>query len=147
MQTEIIKVLGDVLPLLDKADPQWVIFGSAALALNGVSGIRTCDIDIMMSREGAVNAERLLVAYLQEVDDGAGDLFRSRRSLYRIQGMEVDISGGLEILSNERWEPVTVRRVEVRQRVQYASLLDCMRLLGLFGRPKDLERLDYLLRI
>lgn len=147
MQKEIIQVLGEIIPLLNEADPGWTVFGSAALCLCGVPGIHVHDIDILMSRQGALRAEKFLSTYLLETDDGEGSHFRSHRSIYKVKGWEIDISGALECRQGDKWTPVGVQRVEVRQRVRYASLLDCMQLLKLFGRPKDLQRLDDLLRI
>ena len=39
-------------PLLHEADPMWCVYGSCALALNGVPGVDVHDVDILLSSGG-----------------------------------------------------------------------------------------------
>ncbi len=116
---------------LDATYPGWVIFGSAALWLNGIEDILPCDIDILAPPPADVK---------EEWDEGP--LFRCRgRTKRRREGIEVDISEGLEIRKPEGWLPVRVEEVVEREGLRYASLAECCRLMRLFDREKDRERL------
>ena len=111
--------------------PGWVIFGSAALWLNGIEDILPCDIDILAPPPADAK---------EEWDEGP--LFRCRRrTKRRREGIEVDISEGLEIRKPEGWLPVQVEELVEREGLRYASLAECCRLMRLFDREKDRERL------
>lgn len=140
------KALYDLSPLLASADPNWCIFGSAALYLNGIQGIHVKDIDILMSTEGAKRAEQLLHPYLVPITEDPESIFRSRHSHYLYHDVIFDISGDLEVIQNHTWIPVCIADKRFRQDIPYASLEDCIRLFQLFGRPKDLEKLSWLSR-
>lgn len=101
-------VLSLIKPLLDQADAQWTVFGSAAAFLSGETDTAPKDLDICLSLEGATRAERLLAPYRVERDLPESGKWRSRRSHYMIEGVEIDLSGGLERLTSEgKWMPVT----------------------------------------
>ena len=53
----IINCMSPLVAALDKADPEWAIFGSAALALCGMDR-PVADIDIILSPEGAARMEQ-----------------------------------------------------------------------------------------
>lgn len=133
--------LEDILPLLNLADPSWVIFGSASLVLNGVPGCMAHDVDILMTRQGALRAKELLQPYLVETLESSGGKFRSLQTHYLIKGIDLDISGDLEVQHEDSWIPIRVENVNLYQGLRYASLQDCLRLLALFNRPKDRSRM------
>lgn len=128
---QLMAVMKKIVPWMNEAHPDWVIYGSAALWLNGIGSVHPRDIDILVPCPD---------------DDGAvwneGPLFRClRRTKQCVESIEVDISEGLEIRWQERWIPVIVGNVVCRDGLRFASLADCQRLLRLFNRPKDRERL------
>ena len=94
--------------------------------------------------EQLLTAMQEAAAWLDSAHPGwdEGPLFRSRRRTKRcMKGIEVDVSEGLEIWREGRWMPVTVNDVVCRDGLRFASLPDCIRILHLFDRPKDRDRL------
>lgn len=105
-------VLHPLIPLLNEADANWCIFSSAAHLLNG-EDVYANDIDIMMTVEGAIRAEELLKEYRIWTPQKESGVYRSRRSHYIIKGIEIDLSGGLEKLSNGQWHPIKIQNVRI----------------------------------
>lgn len=140
-EKEIKKALDEIASMLDEADADWCVYGSAALVLHGVTGIEAHDVDVMMSANGL----RMLLRRLPQVEmlggDKPGSRFRSLHARVYIKGVEVDLSGDLQIQQGNLWQVVTVEEVCHQDGIRFASLQDCIRLLRLFGRPKDLMRL------
>ncbi|MCR4922289.1 MAG: hypothetical protein K5945_11385 [Bacteroidaceae bacterium] len=125
------QVLRRIAPWLDERYPGWVVFGSAALWLNGFREVKPHDIDILTAPPEGME---------EEWDEG--QLFRCRRrTKLCVEGIEVDISEGLEIRRPEGWLPVSVEEVVEREGLRYASFAECLRLMRLFDREKDRERL------
>ncbi len=101
-------VISIITPLLDQADAGWAVFGSAAAFLAGETDQAPKDLDICLSLEGAIRAECLLAPYRVERNMPESGKWRSRRSLYMIEGVEIDLSGGLERLTSDgKWQSVT----------------------------------------
>ena len=128
---QLLTAMQEAAAWLDSAHPGWVIFGSAALWLNGMENASPHDIDILVPNPDDSDATW-----------DEGPLFRSRRrTKHCMKGIEVDVSEGLEIWREGRWMPVKVNDVVCRDGLRFASLPDCIRLLHLFDRPKDRDRL------
>lgn len=129
---------------LHEADPSWCVFGSYALVLNGVPGIKAHDVDIMLSASGLRHLLGRMPQMTLVHDDRPDSLFRSLHARIVLDGIEVDLSGDLEIKQAGQWVSVQVRRALHDGLVRYASPQDCARLLLLFGREKDGTRLQAL---
>ncbi len=141
----IINCMSPLVAALDKADPGWAIFGSAALALCGMD-MPVADIDIILSRQAAQRLEqewqKAGVAFPMDKESATESLFRSHLVRYTSSDIIVELSGGLEIRDKEGWMPVQPREVlTTLHGIRHCSLSECKRLLTLFGRPKDLHRL------
>ena len=95
-----------ITPLLNEADADWKLFGSAEAWLDGRSTRKPHDLDVMLSLDGAIRAEQLLAAYRVDRQVAESGKYRSRRSFYLVNGVEIDLSGGLEELVDGRWVPV-----------------------------------------
>lgn len=95
-----------ITPLLNEADADWKLFGSATAWLEGRSSRKPHDLDVMLSLDGAIRAEQLLAAYRVDRQVAESGKYRSRRSFYLVNGVEIDLSGGLEELVDGRWVPV-----------------------------------------
>ena len=141
----IINCMSPLVAALDKADPEWAIFGSAALALCGMD-MPVADIDIILSPEGAARMEqewlKTGMALPLDQESAPESLFRSHLVRNNSTSIMVELSGGLEIRTEEGWMPVRPREVLTTPTgIRHCSLPECKRLLTLFGRPKDLHRL------
>ena len=128
-------------------EPWWII-GSAAVALHGRAVDVREDVDVLTSPTGAL---RLLQRFGGEAAPGeASALFRSE-VFGRWNGapLVVEVMGGLHLRTAGGWQPV---RIETRQAVNVEGRTvfvptaeELVRLLGAFGRPKDMERARRLL--
>ena len=128
----------------------WWIFGGAAMALYGLSDLHVPDIDVLCAPR---DARALLAALDGEVmaDPGEG-LFRS--SVYgRAPGQPilVEVMADLETRDGGDWTPVAFgsrRRVFVEDTPLFVpDIRDHIALYRLFGRPKDLARVEQLERL
>ncbi len=129
--------------LADCREP-WTIFGGAALRLHGVVSGRIRDIDVLLA---PVDAERMATRHgLPNRARGGTAHFRSRILLHPPLGpTPVELMAGFEVRVAGRWLPVDIRdRLPIRHEGRFlpvATLPELERLLRLFDRPKDRERL------
>lgn len=142
---QIIASLTPLVPSLTETDPQWAVFGSAALVLCGME-TEAADIDIMLTRQSAQQLEEQWaqsgMPLMAMHGSSPGSPFRSHLLRLQSSGILVELSGGLEMRQNGRWEPVEALDVQTAPGgIRYCSLSECKRLLQMFGRPKDLLRL------
>jgi len=128
--------------LADATDPWWVI-GSTATVLHGLDAGPVGDVDVVAS---AADARRLAPDPDVVVTDEDGtDLLRSDVFAH-LTGLQVkvEILGGLHVrgvpLTIATREPVCVAGATV----YVPAREELIRILRLFGRPKDIERAEAL---
>ena len=133
----------------DLREPWW-IFGGAAMALYGLTDLHVPDIDVLCAPR---DARTLLAALGGEViaDPGEG-LFRS--SVFGRapdQPTLVEVMADLETRDGGDWVEVVFasrRRVFVEDTPLFVpDIRDHIALYRLFGRPKDLARVEQLERL
>ncbi len=130
----------------DAQDPWWVI-SSAAVALHGVVPIEVGDVDVLMSVLDALRAmDRLGVV---PIKDGTSSLFRSTLfERWETPPLVVEIMAGFHVATSAGWTEVLPRTRVSRPfdgRVVYVpDRAELSRILRMFGRPKDLERVRLL---
>lgn len=128
----------------------WWIFGGAAMALYGLTDIHVPDIDVLCAPRDA----RSLLSALGGVaipDPGEG-LFRSAVfGRAPDQPILVEVMADLETRDGAEWRPVVFasrRRVFVEDTPLFVpDIRDHIALYRLFGRPKDLARVEQLERL
>lgn len=144
---EIIDTLSRLTNNLRAVTEEWYIFSGAALILSGFEIGRTHDIDIMTSVEGTEQFRRALGHCLVKPEPKNNDLFRSNLLLFRPEGLEIEVAGDLHIKKGEEWHKVEIMHFDVLQvaglDIRIPTIDEQCRLLELFGRPKDLRRLEY----
>lgn len=122
------------------------IFGGAAMVLSGIDIGETADIDILTTSAHSdllktVWAEKLLAVAVKK----ESELFRSAFAQYKFTDMMVEVSGDLEICKDTVWQPVLIHHYHTIQigdlSVKVPTVEEQIRLLRLFGRAKDLQRL------
>jgi hypothetical protein len=133
----------------DLQEPWW-IFGGAAMALYGLTDIHVPDIDVLCAPR---DARALLAALGGEViaDPGEG-LFRSAVfGRAPDQPILVEVMADLEARDGAEWRSVAFasrRRVFVEDTPLFVpDIRDHIALYRLFGRPKDLARVEQLERL
>jgi hypothetical protein len=136
--TEIETLLLRLTPDLDRHAAPWVLIGSGALMLLGAPFQGAADLDVVTSVDGA---GRLRVAWGDWLAPGEPKRpdgpFRSQDfARYETPWGPVEVMGGLCV----QGEPLVVG-----ERVgPIPSAAEQLRILRLFGRPKDLDKADRL---
>ncbi len=128
----------------------WWIFGGAAMALYGLDEIHVPDIDVLCAPRDA----RALLAALDGhvvADPGEG-LFRSAVfGRAPDQPILIEVMAGLEVRDGGDWAPAAFasrRQVFVEDTALFVpDVRDHIALYRLFGRPKDLARVEQLERL
>lgn len=121
----------------------WWVFGSAGMALAGVSGLRPPDLDLLVYER---DARHLITLWNAVVDVSPGaDLFRSRIfAKAGVAPLPIEIMAGFEVSSGGVWTPVRPRTRIPAGGVFIPAVSEQIQFLRLFGRPKDLARLPAL---
>jgi hypothetical protein len=127
-------------------DPWW-IFGGAAFAVLSSDTASVTDIDVLVSdRDGQVLSD-LFSAKNQA--DGGTNKFQSTWFLKTsLQGLPIEFMSSLLVKSGEHWKKVelqTRRALQIDDATIYLPEPNELAVLfELFGRPKDLERAQWL---
>jgi hypothetical protein len=128
---ELRTLFENVAPELDAFAAHWAVIGSGALILLGMPLDEAADLDVVT---GVVAAERLRAAWADWLDVEAPKApdgpFRSEDfARYVTPWGPVEVMGGLRV----RGRPLDVHG-------PLPSIGEQLRILRLFGRPKDLEK-------
>jgi hypothetical protein len=122
------------------------LIGSAAACLAGAP-VTVDDLDLLCARD---DAQRLELAWrAQRIDayrPGDATLFRSRFARYAFPAMAVEVMGALQVRQDGRWSNVVVEvsTTLADSVVRLPTISEQLRLLAMFGRPKDLARTECL---
>ena len=127
---------------------RWVLIGSAAARLIGAD-VTVADVDVLTSVR---DAESLIAQWQSHLDDvyapEGSDRFRSRFACFRFAGLPVEVMGGLELNGATGWQALQVQEIMTVScgdvAVQVPSSAEQIRVLEIFGRPKDIERASLL---
>lgn len=128
----------------------WWVFGGAAMALYGLEDIHVPDIDVLCAPRDA----RALLAALDGhvVPDPGEGLFRSAVfGRAPDQPILIEVMAGLQVRDGGDWADVAFasrRQVFVEDTALFVpDIRDHIALYRLFGRPKDLARVEQLERL
>jgi hypothetical protein len=123
----------------------YCIVGSAAIYILGLSVGHVSDIDILTSSNNVELLKKRWSNNLIDFEPEKEFLFRSSFAQFDFDGAIIEVMGDLEIKKNNIWEPVEIFEYQLimykSRPLKLPSLSEIKRLLKLFGRPKDLERL------
>lgn len=130
---EIDLLLARITPDLDRLAPSWTLIGSAALIRLGVPLDAAADLDVVTSVDGAGRLRQAWAAWFTFGQAKAPDgPFRSLDfARYETPWGRVEVMGGLHV----RGEPLVI---DADGPLPSAS--EQLRILRLFGRPKDLAK-------
>lgn len=139
------EVLLAVVPALGHfcRDP-WVLIGSAAARLAGAE-VSVADLDVLTS---IGDAETLIGEWRSRRDEtsvpAGADRFRSRYARFHFPGLPVEVMGGLESFGENGWMPVQIDETDTIDMagvaVRIPAVVEQIRVLERFGRPKDMQR-------
>jgi len=128
---ELRRLFEHVAPDLDAMAASWALIGSGALILLGVPLEAAGDLDIVVDADGARRLRSAWKEWLESAEPKAPDgPFRSDDfARYRTPWGPVEVMGGLRVRG---------RLLEVAGPIPSAD--EQLRILRLFGRPKDLAK-------
>lgn len=146
----IIALLNKALAGLAPTSQKIYIIGGAGIILGGYAALQTADIDILCAMDDSPILKKQLNKYLINDRPIPSARFRSEFSQYLIDGTKIELMGGLEIKGKDGlWKVLEINEsiplnldhctVYIPSRSEY------QRLLALFGRDKDLQKLNLLL--
>jgi len=100
-----LKVLYKLYERLKDSNVNWVVTGSLGFGLQGVP-VEPHDIDIQTDKEGAYEIERLFSEFVvKPVKFRESERIRSHFGTLMIDGIKVEIMGGIQKKVNGEWEP------------------------------------------
>lgn len=128
---EIRHLFAEISPDLDAFASPWSLIGSGALILSGAPVEAAADLDVVTSVAGATRLRAAWAAWMAPGDAKIPDgPFRSDDfARYDTPWGPVEVMGGLRVRG---------RRLEVAGPIPSAA--EQLRILRLFGRPKDLAK-------
>jgi len=123
------------------------IIGACSTILSDIDTGNTNDIDILVTSE---DADRLKPVWKDKIEKDPAlkesELFKSNFTRYNFPKMDIEVLGDLLIFKNGNWEKVAVNHYATIDidgfTIKIPTLEEQIRILHLFGRKKDLERLD-----
>lgn len=130
--SELRSLFDVIAPELDAFTPHWAVIGSGALILLGVPLDEAADLDVVTGVDGAGRLRGAWAEWLASAELKAPDgPFRSDDfARYVTPWGPVEVMGGLRV----RGRPLDVRG-------PLPPLEEQLRILKLFGRAKDLEKI------
>ena len=136
------RLLERVTPDLDAHAEPWSLIGSGALILLGVPVGEAADLDVVTSSEGALRLRGAWRSWLMIGEAKAPDgPFRSDDfARYETPWGPVEVMGGLRV----RGTPLLIAARQPDLPIPSAA--EQLRILRLFGRPKDLTKASLLER-
>lgn len=141
MSPDDLTVLLDRLsPDLDAVAAPWTVIGSGALILLGMPLDAANDLDVVTSVEGAGRLRRLWADWLVPFEPRRPDgPFRSEDfARYDTPWGPVEVMGSLMVLQDGQMEPLVIGERAPDQPIPTAK--EQLRILEVFGRPKDMEK-------
>lgn len=144
-----MKNVEDILNYLSKYtsnfSDDFFIIGSTALLLSGYDIGHINDIDILTSTKDADYLKTELKEFLLDFQPEKDTLFRSNFAKFLINNIEIEVMGDLEIRKNDVWQKLQIidyKIVELENiSLKIPNPVELQRILKLFGRNKDLEKL------
>ena len=144
---KIIQTLKEALPTLKNLKDNFYIIGSTALLLSDIKIDNISDIDILTTENDAeflrTEWENRIIKNHILIDS---ELFSSKFSRNRFSVLDIEILGGLKINIQGQWtkleileyKTVTIDNFEIK----IPTLKEQKRILSLFGRKKDIVKLN-----
>jgi hypothetical protein len=148
IRDRISEVLSELQPGLAQLHDDYYIIGASALVLSGVAVPETADIDLLTSAEDADRLKEIWKDYRREYHPKGKQKFRSNFARFNFTLMDVEVMGDLEVFLDTSWERLKVHHFthhQVKETViKIPTLQEQIRILKLFNRPKDLEKVKWI---
>jgi hypothetical protein len=146
LEPAVFERLGTLAEMLAEAEDDWCLIGGTALVLLEVPSVRVRDMDVVLSVR---DAERVLGRLgVVPPRPEPSERFRSRVYAQIGDDIQFDLMAGFEVRTETGWESVPPQpSIEMgvgAHSIFVPSREEMARILRMFGRPKDLERLQLL---
>jgi len=150
-KAEITDALITIHQLLNEFTKPWLIIGTASLYLQGFT-VKPKDVDILCSTDDASFISEFLSPYKKHQEKNISrDKFRSAFSRYEINGIVVEVMGGLEVNTETSGWVKLLDQIKCVEEVLFNGLtfkvpskIDQVTIYQLFGRLKDQQTLELL---
>jgi len=125
------------------------VIGSSALILSDIPMINhTEDIDLLTSSRDADQLKELLKNKRIDYKPTETTRFKSNFARFGFDELDLEVMGDLEVYIKGQWRKVKVDRFkEVRvgeSKIKIPTLAEQVRILQLFGRQKDIDKVTLL---
>jgi hypothetical protein len=145
VKEKIIAVLKEAHPAFIQLQDEFFIIGSSALILSGVPVRDTKDIDLLTSSRDAKRLKTLWKEKKMNYHPVEINRFKSDFARFHFGLLDIEVMADLEVYSKGQWRKVTVnnfRTVPLNLfQIKIPTLADQVRILQLFGRPKDADKI------
>ncbi len=121
------------------------VIGASALILSEIPMINhTEDLDLLTSSRDADQLKELLKENRIDYKPAETTRFKSNFARFRFDELDLEVMGDLEVYIKGQWRKVKVDRfkeVHIGQsKIKMPTLSEQVRILQLFGRQKDLDK-------
>ena len=146
IEEKISYTLGEASHSLRLLKDSFYIIGSAALSISGFKLDEMHDIDILVSARdadflGKEWGNRFIKGNITKDDE----LFASKFTRYKFSVLDIEIMGELKVNKNGIWERLEITECKSIDKggfeIKIPTLEEQKRILQLFGRVKDMQRL------
>jgi hypothetical protein len=145
----ILNTLALIEPSCRQLEDDHYLIGASAMILSGIPIAHTSDIDLVTSSGDAMRLHDLWQEKcVSSYTPAHADKFRSAFARYRFPTMDVEVMGNLEVHHNGKWDILEIGEWISLQgtTLKIPTLEEQKRILTIFGRPKDLLRLQLIER-
>ncbi len=147
IKQKIVQVFNQIAGFEKYLEDNYYLIGSAALVLAGVKVDSISDIDILTSKRDAHTLKNLWKSKLETNHQFKDEsLFRSNFARFEFDEIAIEVMGDLEICINNHWERLKINEfIEIKldkYSIKIPILKEQKRILALFGREKDLRRIE-----
>lgn len=146
IKSRIIQSFLNITDAFKEVQEESFIIGASALILLDIQIGTTSDIDILTSSKGAEKLKASLKEFMEIAPNTKeDDLFYSNFARFNLPLMDIEVMGDLKVKKEGVWLPVTVNEyLEISEQglsLRVPTLKEQNRILSLFGRKKDQERI------
>jgi hypothetical protein len=146
--THFFELAGNDLHLL-KHD--YFVIGSAAMVLAGCEMYKIGDINLLTSSADAnFLKEQWKDRQVKDHVYAYDRIFRSNSGRFRFKGVDAEVMGNLEVNAGQQWVPLLVRQfmnvTVAGMQVKIPTIKEQHRIYRFFGRPKDIQKAQLLLK-
>ena len=150
LRDSILNTLQEATPGVLQLKDDCFIIGAAALVLAGVDLDSTPDVDLLTTDPDAMHLINLWTERKIEYKPAQPELFRSTYGRFKFTDLDVEVMGNLEINQGGTWAKLEITEYfTVSEMIHWKipTLREQLRILKIFNRPKDIERMALIRRI